>query len=106
MSQFVEVGGLQNISRWELIRSKQRDSDGANIMSETYVGLVLAVDMDDQSKYILYGYFKNYKNSGSSPAETAVLASNGLTLGNRNSVGTQVVNGGTNVQQFMIGFGG
>ena len=101
------MGGLLKTSRWELINTLQSTSGGANLLLSRYTGLVFAFDMDDYSKYIIYGFFKNYINPGESgAAKTVVIASNGLSLGAGNNQGTQVINGGTNVRQFMIGLGG
>lgn len=103
------MGGLLRTSRWDLINTDTKNSSGANILASRYTGLVFALDMDDFNKYIIYVFFKNYINDGGSnkgAAKTAVIVSNGLSLGPSNSQGTQVINGGTNVQQFMIGLGG
>lgn len=107
----MEVGGLLQTSRWDLINSVRGNGNGANILSSRYTGLVFALDMDDFEKYLLYGFIKNYTGNGSDygiskAAKTIVLAANGLSLGATNVMGTQVINGGTNVQQFMIGLGG
>ena len=100
------VGERLNTSRIELILSKKSTGGGDNILAGVYTGIVFAFDQDDFSKYIIYGFFKDYQNSGDDkgPARVTVIASNGLSLGPSNNVGTQVISGGTNVVQYMIGF--
>ena len=102
------VGELLKTSRWNMIDTDTKGASGNNILAKRYTGLVFALDMNDFKKYIIYGFFKNYTNEGAygNNAKTVVIASNELSLGASNNVGTQVINGGTNVQQFMIGLGG
>ena len=96
------VGARLGVSSLDVIKANQTDADGAGLYYSPIVGFVLAVDLDSTDNYIVYAFFK--KNADKGYANRVVLASKGLSLGVSNDQGTSVVNGGTNVQQFMIGF--
>lgn len=86
-----------------MIYSEVKDGDGAGIMNAPVTGLIIAVDTADTSKYIVYAFVKD--KAGNGYANRIVLSNNELSLGPTNEQGTSVINGGTNVKQFMLGLG-
>lgn len=101
------MGGLLGTNKWSNITSKITDGNGALIMSEPNVGLIFAVDLDNVSNYILYAFLKVKpgEQEEGDLINRVVISSNTLSLGTYYKGGTSVVNGGTNVKQFMIGVG-
>lgn len=95
------MGGLLGVAD---LNTNQTGGDGAGLYYNPIVGIVLAVDLDNTDNYIIYAFFK--KNAGNGYANRVTIVSNGLSLGVSNGQGTSVVNGGTNVVQYLIGFGG
>ena len=86
--------------------SEKKNGDGAGLLNAPIVGIVIAVDLDNIENYIVYAFVKNKPGTMESRVPNRiVLSNNELSLGNINEQGTSVINGGTNVQQFMIGLG-
>ena len=54
------------------------------------VGIVFAYDSTNTSKYLIYAYIRN----DGELANRIVLASNGISLGIQNEVGTSLITGG------------
>ena len=88
-----------------MLYSEKKNGDGAGLLNEPIVGIVIAVDLDNIENYIIYAFVKNKSGTMIGEPNRVVLSNNKLSLGAVNGQGTSVINGGTNVQQFMIGLG-
>ena len=80
-------------------RFKVSDGRGVSLFTEITAGLVVAFDRGDYSKYIIYA---EYREPGFLANHyTCVLSSNGLSIGAYNTGGTQVINGGSSLENVV-----
>lgn len=83
------------------IRRLVSDRQGAAILQGCNA-LVIAYSQSDISKYIIYVGIGSKGNSVSEFPQRIVLASNGLSLGDCNFIGTSNVNGADDVVQYVL----
>lgn len=80
------------------------DGSGATIYfsnTKKIFAITLAYDNDNSSNYILY--ITKKETPGTAIMHSCItLSQNGLTLGSKNVLGTQVINGATSVTQVCL----